>query len=178
MMPSNECDYSLSDFTIQQAMVDHVKRLSDKRRRPLHIQWGNRRVQTSDVREASSRGILRAEFTSGISDVLQIDGVKTAGWFEWEKGEKVLLLRTLKDDRFEEIVEYQFFLARMGVFTFGISTRGRIRTARRSLGSGLRTLDFGLRPSASTNILTIARLSRQIHLTSLRSYSRFRLEPC
>jgi len=102
-------DYSESDLTIQQAMVDHVKRYPDKGSRPPYISWGDTRVQTSDVIDVPSRGIVRAEFISAAPGVRQGFDMKVDGSFQLAEGEQVPLLRTWREERFEDVVEYPFF---------------------------------------------------------------------
>jgi hypothetical protein len=105
---STERDYSGSGLTIQQAMVDHVKRHPDRRSRSPYILWGGSHVQTSDILEVPSKGIVRAEFIAASSEVRQGFDMKLDGWFQLAEGEQVSLLRTWKEDRFEDQVEYPF----------------------------------------------------------------------
>ena len=101
-------DYSGSGFTIQQAMVDHVKLHPDRRSRLPYILWGGRHVQTSDILVVPSEGVIRAEFIAASSEVRQGFDMKLDGWFQLAKGEQVSLLRTWKENRFEDQVEYLF----------------------------------------------------------------------
>ncbi len=102
-------DYAESGLTIREAMLEHVKRYPDKRTRPEHILWGSLHVKTSDVFSVSKRGIVRAEILSSKGGVEQGFDLEVDGWFELAHGEHVPLLRTWKDARLEDIVEYRFF---------------------------------------------------------------------
>lgn len=112
MMDSNTevLDYANTRLDIQYAMIDHAKRFPDKTTRPQYLLWNGRRIWTSDHIAAPQCGVVRAEFLFAESPPrqgfdLKIDG----GWLELAAGEHVPLLRTWKDDRYEDIVEYPFY---------------------------------------------------------------------
>jgi hypothetical protein len=102
-------DYGDSGLTIQYAMLDFVKRFPDKATTPPYILWNGLHVQTSDVFAIPHKGILRAEFLSAKGSIQQGFDLDLNGWLRLEAGEKVRLLRTWKDDLYEDVVEYPFF---------------------------------------------------------------------
>ncbi|MGC1273496.1 MAG: hypothetical protein WBC44_07280 [Planctomycetaceae bacterium] len=101
-------DYAKSGLTIQQAMVDHVRRFPDKTERPYYILWNDYFVQTSDELEVPNSGIVRAEFVSSSLSFQQGFDMKLHGHFLLSDGQKVATLRTWKDDDYEDAVEYHF----------------------------------------------------------------------
>lgn len=109
MTSTTFCDYGSTGMTIQQAMVDHVKKHPDKMQRPDYILWNGFRVKTSDGWTTSEKGIVRAEILSCKMDVEQGFDIKVDGWLELAEGERVTVLRTWKDERFEDAVEYPYF---------------------------------------------------------------------
>ena len=110
MIPAKQRDYANSGLTIRTAMNDHVKTYPDKLKRPEFILWGGLLVKTSDVFAVSERGVVRAEFLRCKGDVEQGFDVKLDdGWIELQDGEHISLLRTWKDDKYEDSVEYPFF---------------------------------------------------------------------
>jgi len=101
-------DYADSGLTIQYAMLDHFKRFPDKRERPGYILWGGRQVKTGDSVDVPANGVVRGELLSSKGDVEQGFDLKLDGWLRLAKGEKVSLLRTWNDPRYESFVEYPF----------------------------------------------------------------------
>jgi len=101
-------DYADSGLDIQYAMIDHAVRFPDKNLRPQFILWHGRRIRTSDVWTTPESGIVRAEFLACKTDVHQGFDIKIDGWLELADGERVSLLRTWKDERFEDAVAYHF----------------------------------------------------------------------
>jgi hypothetical protein len=101
-------DYAQSGLTIQHAMLDHWKRFPNKDERPEYILWAGLRVKTGDAFPVPKDGIVRGEFLSWKGGVEQGFDIKVDGWLELEKGEKVQLLRTWNDPRYEAAVEYPF----------------------------------------------------------------------
>jgi hypothetical protein len=101
-------DYADSGLTIQYAMLDHVKRFPDKRQRADHILWNGRQVKTADALAVAAHGVVRGEFLSSKGDVEQGFDLKLDGYLYLEEGEKVPLLRTWNDLRYESFVEYPF----------------------------------------------------------------------
>ena len=120
MAISNGHDYSETGLTIQQAMVDHVKRHPDKGMRPGYILWNGSRVQTSDVLEVPSKGIVRAEFVYVTPGTRQGFEMKVDGGFRLAEGELVPILRTWKEDRFEDFVEYPYSSRNGQMFVWNI----------------------------------------------------------
>lgn len=106
---SDDCDYSLTGMTIQQAMVTSAKRQLQKSVIPRSIMWDGFRIQTSDKWEVPERGVVRAEFLATSPQIIQGFDLKTTGWLELSEGERVSTLRTWKSDRFEDVVAYPFF---------------------------------------------------------------------
>lgn len=103
-------DYAETGLTIREAMIDHAKRYPNKTERPDHIHWAGLRVKTSDVFHVPQNGVVRAEFLSAKDDVEQgFDIQFDDGWVELEKGEHISHLRTWKDTKFDDVVEYPFF---------------------------------------------------------------------
>lgn len=102
-------DYAESNLTIREAMLDHVKRCPDKDERPDYVLWAGRRIKTSDVLHVPRNGIVRAEFLSAKDDVEQGFDLKVDGWFQLSNGERVSVVRTWKDERLPDVVEYPFF---------------------------------------------------------------------
>jgi hypothetical protein len=109
MMPTNMHDYAESGLTIREAMLDHVKKYQDKSKRPEYILWHGHHVKTSDVFTVSQMGTVRAEFLSAKGDIEQGFDIKVNGWLELAAGERVSILRTWKDKRYADVVEYPFF---------------------------------------------------------------------
>jgi len=101
-------DYADSGLTIQYAMNDHATRFPDKRTRPRFILWNGLRVWTSDVWTVPEKGTVRAEFLSAKGDIEQGFDIKVDGWLELAEGEHVPVLRTWKDERYLDVVEYPF----------------------------------------------------------------------
>jgi hypothetical protein len=101
-------DYAESGLTIREALLDQVKRFPDKARRPEGILWAGLAVNTGDALPVPTEASVRGEFLSSKGDVEQGFDLKLDGWLRLEKGEKVSLLRTWNDSRYEPLVEYPF----------------------------------------------------------------------
>jgi hypothetical protein len=101
-------DYEKSGMSIQQAMVDHVEKNPDKASRPEHINWGGISVKTSDRIRVPMAGVITAEFLSAKGEIKQGFDLKVNGWFALVQGEHVPVLRTWRDDRFEDMVRYRY----------------------------------------------------------------------
>jgi hypothetical protein len=106
---AEQSDYGESGLTVQYAMLDHAKRYPDKAQRPPYILWDGLRITTADKILVPADGRVRGEFLSCDQDVrqgfdLKIDG----GWIELAGGERVPLLRTWKDERLADIIDYPF----------------------------------------------------------------------
>lgn len=111
-------DYEHSGLNIKRAMLDHIRKFPEKSQRPAHIIWGGREIKVVDWIEVPTNGTVRFEFISGQDGIEQGFDAKLEGWFELEQKEKIPVLRTWKDDRYEDVVEYPFFSRdnRMGIW--------------------------------------------------------------
>lgn len=111
-------DYEDSGLSINRAVLDKRRRFPDKDQRPDHILWGGRKIKTYDWIEVPNSGTVTFEFLSAREEIEQGFDAKLNGWFELEKKEQVSLLRTWKDDRFEDILTYPFHShdKRMGIW--------------------------------------------------------------
>lgn len=101
-------DYSSSGMTIQQAMVDHVKRYPQKEGRPDHIIWAGRAVKTVDWWDVPKKGEIVAEILSIKKPIDQGFDIDVEGHLRLSEGEEVPRLRTWADDRYENIVRYPY----------------------------------------------------------------------
>lgn len=114
--PTKVIDYASSGATIQFALVDQAKRFPDKKVRPKHILWDGIQVKNSDSIPVPNEGVVRAEFLHANAAVRQgFDLELDKGWLELADQSHVPLLRTWRDDRYEDVVEYPFF-SRDGLF--------------------------------------------------------------
>jgi hypothetical protein len=110
MMLAAMRDYSESNLTIREAMLDHVKRYPNKAERPDCVLWAGHRIKTSDVFHVPQNGIVRGEFLSAKGEVEQgFDIQLDDGWVELKNGERISHLRTWKDEQLPSVVEYPFF---------------------------------------------------------------------
>lgn len=102
-------DYSDSGLTIRSAMLDHAKRFPDKDTRPQFILWNGLHIWTSDRIPVGPKGTVRAQFLTANPDVRQgFDIELDDGYLVLAEGEQVRLLRTWRDDRYDDVVEYPF----------------------------------------------------------------------
>jgi hypothetical protein len=110
MMKENSSrEFGQCGLTIQQAMVEQATHFPPEKGIPLSILWDGLRIQTSDVWDVPSVGVLRAAFLHVKSDVEQgFDLRLPAGWLLLQSGDRVSHLRTWKNERFEDAVEYAF----------------------------------------------------------------------
>ena len=102
-------DYASSGLDIQYAKVDHHERHPDKATRPEHILWGGHLIKTADWWDVPTKGIVRIEL--GEAKLGMENGVDLkieSGGVELIDGTHHSLLRTWKDDRFEDALEYQY----------------------------------------------------------------------
>jgi hypothetical protein len=102
-------DYGTCGLTIQYAFLDHVKRFPDKTTRPSCIYWNGLRIKTSDLLVVPEQGVVEAEFLFSMGEIQQGFDLKVNGWFRLKAGDRVSILRTWKDDRYEDRVQYPFF---------------------------------------------------------------------
>jgi hypothetical protein len=108
-MHTKRHDYGGSGLTIREAMLDHANRHPDKRKRPEDILWHGLHLKTSDVFTVPEKGVVLAEFLSSRGDIEQGFDIKVDGWLALAEGEHVPLLRTWRDARFADVIEYPFF---------------------------------------------------------------------
>jgi hypothetical protein len=102
-------DYGDRGLTIQEAILRHAKRFPNKEERPDFILWNGRPIKTADVLEVPLHGVVRAELLSSKGEMKQGFDLKVNGWFELAQGERVSLLRTWNDPKYEPVVEYPFY---------------------------------------------------------------------
>jgi len=101
-------DYAAGGVTIQQAMVDYVKRHGAKER-PISILWDGKRISTADTISTTKDGRLNLEFLSAKEGIEQAVDVRVdSGWIELSDGQRVSTLRTWNDPRYESNVEYRW----------------------------------------------------------------------
>lgn len=111
-------DYGNSGKTIQRAMVDHALRHPDKKTRPPYILWDGLQIQTFDRVQVKSSGWVRFEILKANPATVQgFDAVVDEG-FVLGDGTLIKRLRTWKDERLEDIVEYRYtsHSGRMGIW--------------------------------------------------------------
>lgn len=89
-------------------MLDQAKQFPDKRQRPPYILWNGLNVTTADSITVPAMGIVRGEFLNSKTGIEQGFDLKIDGWIELQGGEKVSLLRTWNDPKYESFVEYPF----------------------------------------------------------------------
>jgi hypothetical protein len=109
MAPTTKHDYAESGFTIREAMLDHAKKYPNKRDRPEYILWRGLHVKTSDAFSVPQTGTVKAEFIFAKEEIEQGFDIKVDGWLELAGGEHVPTLRTWKDERYADTIEYPFF---------------------------------------------------------------------
>ncbi len=120
-MPASQPDYANSGLSIRTAILDHFNRYPDKRTRPEFILWGGLFVKTSDSFSVPEFGVVRAEFLHCKGDVEQGFDIKLDdGWLELQDGGHVSLLRTWKDEKYEDVVEYPFFSRNGRLFVWNV----------------------------------------------------------
>jgi hypothetical protein len=102
-------DYATTNLNISQAAIEQVRKFPNKALRPDHINWNGIRVQTYDWWGVPKSGTLRLEFIGSVGDVEQgVDIKLEGGGVIIASGEKIPVLRTWKDDRYEDVVEYSY----------------------------------------------------------------------
>ena len=106
---SENLDYAELGVTIRTAMLVAGKERPPSRDQPLAIKWGGRLVRTVDVLSVPDAGVVRGEFLAVRGDPEQGFDIKVNGGIRLANGEKVELLRTWNDERFEPVVEYPYF---------------------------------------------------------------------
>jgi hypothetical protein len=101
-------DYSKTGRTIQQAMIDSVSKSNVFTDQPPKLEWGNFFVQTSDIWNIKPEGRVVLEFLQ--SDPAFEHGVDLSlnGWLQLESQTRIACLRTWRNERYEDRVEYLF----------------------------------------------------------------------
>ncbi|MBE7462589.1 MAG: hypothetical protein HS116_03745 [Planctomycetes bacterium] len=103
-------DYAKSGLDIQAAMVDLARQFPNKERRPKYLLWNGIKVKTSDQIRVPQEGVVTATFISANPKVTQGFDLKAVdGWLGLKAGEKIPILRTWFDERYEDKVSYPFF---------------------------------------------------------------------
>lgn len=101
-------DYAASGKTIQTAMLELVKSRPKGAMEPPRILWAGAEVYTADLLSVPATGVVRAQFLSPPGSIAQGFDLKVDGWLELAGGERVNLLRTWNDERYEPVVEYRY----------------------------------------------------------------------
>jgi hypothetical protein len=102
-------DYASTGLSIQQSMLDKIKRFPDKKSRPKYIIWNGLHVQTYDWWSVPKTGVVQIEFLDSTRDPEQgMDVSVENGGIRLASGEMIPVLRTWRDDRYEDIVEYEY----------------------------------------------------------------------
>ena len=110
MIVTNEIDYAQSGLSLQLANLEHFNRFPDKTSRPDHILWNGIRVKGADRWDVSQRGRVRIELLSAKSgEEHGVDLKIEDGWVELLNGDKIPLLRTWVDPRYDNVVDYPYF---------------------------------------------------------------------
>lgn len=111
-------DYAKSGLKINLAVLDQLRKFPDKARRPDYILWDGYQIKTYDWIDVPCAAIVRFEFISSREEIAQGFDAKLDGWFELEQGERIPLLRTWKDNRYEDTVTYPFLSkdGKMGIW--------------------------------------------------------------
>jgi hypothetical protein len=107
-MADAERDYAQSGLTIQFAILDHFKQFPERERRSRSILWSGHRVMTADAFVIPESGTIVGEFLSSKGEIEQGFDIKLNGWLQLQTGEKVSLLRTWSDPRYEAKVQYPY----------------------------------------------------------------------
>jgi hypothetical protein len=101
-------DYATSGMDIQSAMIDQARQFK-KKEKPPFLLWGGRTIKTSDAITAPRRGVVILTFLSGETSIEQGFDLKlNKGFLQLSQDERVSLLRTWRDLRFEDRIEYPF----------------------------------------------------------------------
>lgn len=101
-------DYEPSGLPIQRAMLDAVKTAGKKKGAPPRIRWGVHEIQTSDCLIVPSKGRIRITFLSSRDGLRQGVDIKVNGTIYLLDGSAVETLRTWRDPKYEDTVEYEF----------------------------------------------------------------------
>ena len=157
-------------------MVTHVTECPGKKARPPSILWGDYRVQTSDVIEVPPKGIVEAKLITATTVHRQGFDMKVDGWFQLSDGQKVPLLRTWNDDRFEDLVEYPFYSKDALLYVWNVyeTYRGPEKVVEKWTGNAGFWVE---RVSARVNVYTIAAMASQIRRISRRWSTKYASVP-
>jgi hypothetical protein len=101
-------DYFNSGFDIQGAMIDQAQIFPKKEERPPFLLWNGLQIKTSDGFAVPEDGVVTATILSWRQDFEQGFDLKLNGWLGLEEGERISLLRTWKDDKYEDRVRYVY----------------------------------------------------------------------
>lgn len=108
-MSTDNIDYATTGMDIQSALVDRMSRYPDKNTRPDHILWGGLEVTTLQWLTVPKTGRITITLLDWKGDVEQaVDAKAEKGHLFLENGEKVELLRTWCDPRYEPVVSYPY----------------------------------------------------------------------
>lgn len=113
-------DYGASGLTIREAMLEHAKAFPDMQTRPDFILWNGLQVKTADTFPVPENGVLRGEFLASKEGTEQGFDLKVDGWFQLLGGERVSLLRTWNDPRFESTIEYHYLSKNQKILVWNV----------------------------------------------------------
>lgn len=106
----SEIDYAETGLDIRQAMVDHAKKITEIPDRTNSILWNGIRVKTADWWDVPITGIVEVEFLSSDLKIEQGADVKVeGGWIELPNGNHISILRTWKNEKYDDLVKYNYF---------------------------------------------------------------------
>jgi hypothetical protein len=95
-------------MSIQKAMLDYLRTHPQMSRLPVSIPWQGKMIKTADAVPVGNRGRFQVRFLSANPAHEQAVDVSVEGAILLPDGSKSSLLRTICDNRLEEIVEYEF----------------------------------------------------------------------
>ena len=102
-------DFAAEGVDIQTAMIRHVQSNPDRTTRTKYILWNGDQVWTSCDLEVPKKGCFSIKFLSDPREPTQGVDVKLKdGAIHLSEGERVKILRTWHDPRYEEVVEYPY----------------------------------------------------------------------
>lgn len=140
-------DYAVSGLTVQQAMLAAVKAAPPRNRAPVSIKWGQHRIQTSCSIVVPPKGTVRLAFLSANDKYHQGVDIKVSGGILLANGSTVPLLRTWKDDLYEDVVEYNYESPDMKLWLWNVYDvqfpSGNVATEKWTGNAGLWVEDLG-----------------------------------
>lgn len=102
-------DYGADGLDIQSAMLRHARAQPDRERRSRFLRWNGQVVWTAFEIVVPRRGRFQLELLDGAADATQGVDVKVVpGTIQLPGGERVPHLRTWRDARFEDTLEYPY----------------------------------------------------------------------